>query len=349
MHVVHIVCYLLAVVLTTAAVHIPASRPTHQLRVWSYDGSVIRASFPSILCMDVQDSFGSDELHPLRLQQLHSRLLHIVFIPATYSSVLHVHLEDYPDLFHAYLTSDQCAAVNVTLPSAGRWLVGVNIWPTDAPSMVTTSVVIDVDGDPVGTDFPVDTHSSQVVQPLQLQPNQIYSAAVQRSTPTTSTNRSVIIDVQLDRDERPIRAGACCPLALSVSTSDTKQPVEDLLPLLTLPAHLFLFYYNSSTHEYYFHHLHAPSAHDSLPAHCSAHAMGSMMPTMDVRHVPVMNGMGEQSYTAKEKFGPMVQAASVQFDCPGRWLIIGQLRRASDKGETSDGELLTVMMDVMVE
>ena len=338
-------CLLLLVAFTCCTVRAWSSQSSYQLDVRSRDGSPIQAAVPAILCMDVSDGSGHSLLHPLRLHQQHSRLLHIVLVPATYSAVLHVHIEDYPAFFYANPTSDRCTAINVTLPSAGRWVVGVHLWPVDEPSMVTVSVVVDVAGGPVVADFPIDTRSLQVVQPLPLQHGQAYTAAVQRATASALSSRSVVVDVRLDNDHRPVAAGVCCPLALSVSDATTREPIDDLLPLLSLPAHLFLFHYNSSTNEYHFHHLHARAAHQSAVLSCSAGGVHDMTAMAGMKH---MAGMDRDGVSVDEKFGPWVEAAGVRFDCPGRWLVIGQLRRASAANDSSNGELLTVTMDVRV-
>ena len=343
-------CLLLVALAAAAAMRSAVDNSQYQLLVTSEDGSLIQAGLPTILCLDVTGVSGHSLLHPLHLRQLHSRLLHIVFLPATYSSVLHVHLEDYPALYHAYLTSKHCAAVNVTLPSAGRWVVGVNLWPTHSRSVITTSAVIDVVGSTAATpmvDFPIDTRSRQLVQPLPLQHGQRYTAAVQRSTLVEPNNRTVLIDVQLDGNKRPVTAGVCCPLALSVSTAEGGERVDDLLPLLTLPAHLFLFYFNSSTNEYHFHHMHAHNSHHPSPASCSTDRMDEMAGMEGMLHVDGVDSAERQD--AAERFGPIVWTAGVQFDCPGRWMVIGQLRRAGAGDTTSDGDLLTVSMDVIAE
>ena len=341
-------------VLASATAQTPSNPFEHQLTIRSSDGSVIEAGMPTILCLDIKQSNGRSLLYPIRLRQLHTRLLHIVLIPATYSAVLHVHLEDYPALFHAYLASDHCAAVNVTLPSAGRWVVGVNLWAVDQSDMTTVSTVIDVTGRPAVAPFPLDTQSQQIVQPLPLQHGQSYTAAVQRSKLLTPQTGDLVIDVQLDRDQRPVRAKECCPLALSVFDATTKQPVVDLLPLLSLPAHLFLFHYNSSTNEYFFHHLHAHSLNKPASAHCSADGMHGMaaMAGVHEQHMHDMESVDGMvmsgGATAEQRFGSMVEASGVKFDCAGRWMIVGQLRKGDTMNETSDGELLTVTMDVMV-
>ena len=340
--------------LTTTSAH---SSSHYQLAVRSIDGLPIQANHPTILCLDVHDRSGHSLLHPLRLRQLHTRLLHIVFLPATYSSVLHVHLEDYPALYRAFLTSDRCAAVNVTLPSAGRWVVGVNAWPQVEPDMVTVSNVIDVAGSPSNAVFPLDIQPLQLVQPLPLQPGQSYTAAIQRSERVAPRDGDLVINVQLDRNERPILENVCCPLALAVSDTISKQPVVDLLPLLTLPAHLFLFHYNSSTHAYYFHHLHAHNSQLTQPLHCSDDSPPhDSTQTANEQHMTSMDGMdgmggmdGMEVSDREEQFGPVVAASGVRFECAGRWMIVGQMRRAgATANATSDGELLTVTMDVLV-
>ena len=345
-----ICCLLLATLLTHGAVCSSTEHALYSLHVTTNDGLSIQAGLPTVLCVDIADASEHSLLHPLRLRPLHCRLLHIVLLPATYSSVLHVHLEDYPAFYDAYLASDHCAAINVTLPSAGCWVVGVDLWPADAPSMVTATAVLDVVGGAAVRDYPVDARPRQVVTPLPLQHGQRYTAAVQRGAVARVNDRTALIDVQLDGDKRPIGAAECCPLTLSVSTAQGNERVDDLLPLLTLPAHLFLFHFNASTGDYRFHHLHAHASHLASRGLCLAageDGMAGMTGMSDMQHMDGMDTM--ESHTVDERFGPTVQAGGVRFDRPGRWMVVGQLRRAGADNATSDGELLTVMIDVIVE